>query len=158
MMKLKPVITAVLLTMACFFINQRGVAQQKTIKPLDANVAVKFINSYINYLNRAEQEELYEDSTLDWILNHKLLTPSYKEAYRKLEATNEFFVADPILSAQDFPDKGYELLDFDEKTGVATLRGKGIVWKDFITKVKLVNIDGKTLVDGSGYVNTNLND
>lgn len=59
--------------------------------------------------------------------------------------------SDPILDAQDFPDKGFELVNCDSTAGFVTIRGKE--WKDFILTVKVVDQNNKWLVDGAGVIN-----
>lgn len=57
----------------------------------------------------------------------------------------------PIFDAQDFPEKGFELIDCDTRLGYVTV--KGIDWPDFFVVLRVVQQDKKWLVDGAGVVN-----
>lgn len=59
--------------------------------------------------------------------------------------------ADPIFDAQDYPDKGFELDTFDEKTNYITLKGKD--WSEFKLTLKMLEQNGNWLVDGCGIIN-----
>lgn len=41
---------------------------------------------------------------------------------------------DPIINAQDVPDDGFEIVSFDEKTNIVTLKAKETI--DFTLKLK----------------------
>jgi len=59
--------------------------------------------------------------------------------------------ADPIFDAQDYPSKGFELESIDETTNYLTMKGKD--WSEFKLTMKVVEENGKWLVDGCGIVN-----
>ena len=63
----------------------------------------------------------------------------------------EGFDSDPIVDAQDFPDKGFSILKQDPNTGYVTMVGNG--WKDFTVVLRIVHINNKWLVDGAGTIN-----
>ena len=58
---------------------------------------------------------------------------------------------DPIFDAQDFPDKGFELVSSDKNSGYITVKGKD--WPEFVLVIRIVYLDNKWLVDGSGIIN-----
>lgn len=118
---------------------------------LDFNVALTFINDYAIYhtLNS------YKDT--NWIRNNKLITEHFKSTYytltdSALKNDPELGLGfDPIFDAQDFPDKGFEILNYDQKTGFITV--KGIDWPEFKLVLKVIKEKNKSLVDGAGVIN-----
>lgn len=124
---------------------------QQVISEPDCSVALKFINDYIDYSN----PESAASADTNWIAHNNLLTEHFKAMYKDLLDTAQKeemgLEADPILDAQDFPEKGFELMNCDNETGYVTLKGKD--WDDFILVLKLVQQDNKWLVDGSGVIN-----
>jgi hypothetical protein len=95
---------------------------------------------------------------MNWIQKNELLTDSFKKNYKNLvdsakKADPEMGLDfDPIFDAQDFPDKGCELLNCDQNTGYITVKGK-IDWPEFNLVLKVVSQNGKWLVDGCGAIN-----
>ncbi|MBP1613806.1 MAG: hypothetical protein H6Q13_1254 [Bacteroidetes bacterium] len=116
-----------------------------------STIALKFINQYVIFCSQQTSPNS------KWIKNNKLLTEKFKSTYNILvdsaiKADPEIGLDfDPILDAQDYPDKGFELVKYDNKTGFVTLKGKD--WPDFILVMKIVNQGNKWLVDGSGVIN-----
>jgi hypothetical protein len=114
--------------------------------------ALKFINSYVENLNNADPLIL-----TDWMDSNNLTTKDFKvelknivdEAYKKDPEIGLGF--DPIIDAQDYPDKGFELESFDEKTNYLTV--KGIDWPEFKLTLKIIEENGNWLVDGCGIIN-----
>ena len=58
---------------------------------------------------------------------------------------------DLIFDAQDYPDEGFELESFDNKTNYVVVKGKN--WTDFRLTIKMVLENNKWLVDGCGIIN-----
>nr|MBP6315517.1 hypothetical protein [Chitinophagaceae bacterium] len=58
---------------------------------------------------------------------------------------------DPIFDAQDYPEKGFELVSFDEKTNFIVVKGKD--WADFKLTLKMVEENEQWLVEGCGIIN-----
>lgn len=115
--------------------------------------ALKFINKYVKNSNKMEKAV----DVIDWVNSNSLATKNFKtelkrtidEAYK---ADPELGLdADPIFDAQDHPDKGFELESFDEKTNYLTVKGKD--WPEFRLTMKVVEENGKWLVDGCGMIN-----
>jgi hypothetical protein len=115
--------------------------------------ALKFINDYVENANKmAERVDI-----IDWVNSNDLSTKKFKDELKKLiedaykkepEVGLDF---DPILDAQDNPDKGFELEVFDEKTNYLTVRGKD--WQEFKLTMKIIEENGVWLVDGCGVIN-----
>lgn len=120
---------------------------------LDPQVALDFINTYVDYCNRMNDEI----SITEWIESSQLVTLNFKEELKKLmeealEEDPEYGLGfDPILDAQDYPDEGFDILEFDEETGYVTVVGKS--WEDFVLNIRVVNQTGETMVDGCGVIN-----
>jgi hypothetical protein len=117
----------------------------------DSKVALKFINSYIESIEKSDAIELLESSneiTSSFLVAYKSFVRNYEMEYSHLDF-------DPIINAQDFPEDGFELEQMDSINGVLYLRG--INWKDFKLQMKIKRIDGIVLVDGSGVVNVKEN-
>lgn len=115
--------------------------------------ALKFINGYVEHLSEMNEAA----NVTDWVASNSLATKAFKEelknvvdeAYRKDPELG--LGADPILDAQDHPEKGFELELFDEGTNYLTV--KGIDWPEFKLTMKIEEENGKWLVDGCGIVN-----
>ncbi len=114
---------------------------------------LKFINDYVENSNKmADKVDL-----IDWVNSNNLSTKNFKtelkkiieDAYEKEPEVGLDF--DPILDAQDYPDKGFELESLDEKTNYITVRGKD--WADFKLTIKIIEENGNWLVDGCGIIN-----
>ncbi len=115
----------------------------------DCNVALTFINNYNEYSKVA--------SVVNWIEVDSLVTDHFKICYRSIldsafKADPEMGLGfDPILNAQDSPDKGFEIVNCDNATGYVTVRGKD--WPDFVLVLQVIFQDNKWLVDGAGIIN-----
>ncbi len=94
--------------------------------------ALDFANDYISSTVRVSPAQ--NDSL--GLYDNPLLSAKFKSIYRNLmdsaiKADPELGLGfDPVLDAQDYPDKGFELADCNKESGYVTLRGKD--WKDFI--------------------------
>jgi hypothetical protein len=119
----------------------------------DENVALTFINNYVTFCIPVSPAT----NDTNWIRNNPLLSNNFKTTYYNLinsalKNDPELGLGfDPIFDAQDFPDKGFVLVNSDAKTGLVTVKGKD--WPEFILVLKVVEQDGKYLVDGSGVIN-----
>lgn len=56
----------------------------------------------------------------------------------------------PILSAQDYPQE-VELESYDAQTGYVIVRG--VDWEEFTVILRIVKLNSKWFVDGSGIIN-----
>ena len=111
--------------------------------------ALDFINSYIESIDQLEILEFARNSSL---ATEKLKTELEKIVILAWEENPRIgLLADPLLDAQDYPPKGFELHEFNSKTGVVIV--KGVEWEDFKVALRVVNEEGHILVDGCGEVN-----
>jgi hypothetical protein len=119
----------------------------------DFSVALKFINDYAKFCEPKSPPS--KDST--WIERNTILTKNFKIRYKNLldsaliEEPDVGLDFDPIFDGQDFPYKGFEILSYDNNTGFLIVKGKD--WPAFVLTMKVVNENGKWLVDGSGIIN-----
>lgn len=116
-------------------------------------IAVNFINSYIENANKmAEAVEIRA-----WVNSSELVTDHFKTELTNM--INEAFERepdyglgfDPILDAQDYPEEGFLLSSYNSNSSIATVASKQ--WPSFVVNIKLINQNGRTLVDGCGVVN-----
>ncbi len=116
-------------------------------------VALSFLNGYVENCNLMSESI----GVIDWVNANALVTSNFKSALTKI--MDEAFAsdpelglgADPLFDAQDWPEEGFELDVMDEASNLITL--KGINWPDFRVTVKVMEENGKWLVDGCGMVN-----
>jgi hypothetical protein len=129
-----------------------AMACQSRPKP-DSGVALAFINAYTRIC--AVPGTAAADSS--WVENSPQVTDGFKQRYRFIldsawKADPELGLDfDPIFDAQDFPDKGFSLVNMDSATGY--LRVAGNDWKKFELVLKLAYTNNKWLVDGAGIIN-----
>jgi hypothetical protein len=122
---------------------------------MDARVknALAFINGYVKNADKMKQSA----DVTDWVNSNNLSTKRFKKELKRV--MDEAFKAepglgleaDPLLDAQDYPDKGFELETINEKTNYFTVRG--IDQPGFKLTMKIINENGKWLVDGCGMIN-----
>ena len=124
-----------------------------TVQSSNPQVALDFINAYVENANTMEGRL----EIRDWFRSSENVTEDMRSALIKMideawEREPEIGLSyDPVFNAQDYPDKGFELRAFDEKQGLVTV--EGIEWSGFLRNIRIVVIDGKTLVDGCGVIN-----
>ncbi len=115
--------------------------------------ALKFINMYVDNCNKMKEST----EIVEWVNSNNLTTSHFKtelksiidEAY-KIDPEMGLGI-DPIFDAQDYPDKGFELESFDNKTNYIVVKGKE--WTDFKLTMKMVLESDNWLVDGCGIIN-----
>lgn len=131
--------------------DSTGPAPQKI--QVQAEQALLFINSYVNNCNKMKGSV----GMLEWVHANKLANNHFKSELKAIvdKATKEDpemgLGFDPILNAQDYPDKGFEFESFDQETNYVVLRGKD--WADFKLSLKMVEENKQWLVEGCGIIN-----
>lgn len=120
------------------------------------SVALKFLNQYADFCdNRYNSKETH--GVEEWVEKNQLLTDHFRKRFIAMLDSAER--ADPelgldydlIFDAQDYPDNGFEITDYNKQSGYVTLSGRDLT--EFKVIVKVVRYNGKWLVDGSGVVN-----
>jgi len=113
-------------------------------------VAEEFINSYIKHLDDMTSNE----STLEWTAKRIDVTDAFKsELKRVIEEANyndpELGLGfDPILNAQDYPEK-FAITETDAEYVIVN----GVDNFNFKMVIKVKMRSGSWLVDGSGIIN-----
>jgi len=116
----------------------------------DYQVAVKFMNEYVDFLNNQN----FEIELIQWINNRQDVSNEFKAELKRiiLEAEKKDpelgLGFDPILDGHDYPEK-FEI----EKKDSEFIILKGVDWAEFKLTLKLKNIGNKWLIDGSGIIN-----
>lgn len=126
--------------------------QRVTTKP-DFGIALEFINDYVKHLIRSRGE----NSIIEWVDKQPSVTVEFKKKLKKVineakvQSPENGLGFDPILNAQDFPDKGFEIDEMDSISGYLTVFGKD--WKTFKLRMKIKLKNNQWLVDGAGVIN-----
>ncbi len=134
-------------------IKKESIEIEKATTDINTQIALNFLNSYIDNSNKMKEAI----GIIDWVKATPFATENLKHELEKMvnnawEQNPELGLGfDPIFDAQDYPDEGIELLDFDRETGYLIV--KGIKWESFNVTMKVVNQNGQTLVDGCGIIN-----
>lgn len=116
----------------------------------DYAVAIKFINDYVDAINKGDVNVDLDQ----WLDSRSDVTKAFKNSLRTMledayrEDPEMGLGFDPILDAQDLPS-AFET----EREDGEYLIVRGTDWPDFLLTLKLAQEDGKWLVDGSGVVN-----
>jgi hypothetical protein len=125
--------------------------KQKDSLPID--VALQFINLYVDNCNKMKEST----GIIEWVNSNNLTTDRFKTELKSIidQAYNADpdmgLGADPIFDAQDYPDKGFELGSFDNKTNFVVVKGKD--WPYFKLTMKMALENDRWLVDGCGIIN-----
>ena len=120
---------------------------------IPSNIALKFINLYVDNCNKMKASV----GIIEWVNSNNLTTSHFKiELKSILDEANKIdpdmgLDVDPIFDAQDYPEKGFELESFNDKTNFIIVKGKN--WPDFKLTLKMVLENNNWLVDGCGIIN-----
>lgn len=118
------------------------------------SVALEFLNQYIA---RPLGDEEYHSELMLWLENNGMTTSEFRETLDLLltqayEDDSELGLGyDPIIMGQDHAES-YELNYYDAENNVFLLRGKGEE-SQFEAKIRVIEIDGRLLVDACGEIN-----
>ncbi len=112
---------------------------------MPVDIAEEFANSYVAYSNDRKNPM----NTLEWLESQPMASERFKSSLQAFYNEMEFVDADPILDAQDHPEKGFEVVKVDSH--YVTL--KGVDWERFKMVVRLAESNGKWVIDGAGAIN-----
>lgn len=118
--------------------------------PVKYEVALQFINAYADYC----YDRTTEIGLLDWVKDQDNVSGEFKVELEKIITAAEKrnpdlgLEFDPIFEAQDFPDV-FEIDGYDGNFVIL----RGLKLPDFKLTMRVVEINGSWLVDGSGVVN-----
>ena len=118
--------------------------ESKDNPKLNIQLALKFVNGYVKDCssdNPLGVEGYVKELSVG-------LTQQFKDELKTI--LSEELDADPILNAQDIFESGYKLRESNALTGEVTLVS---VFYKIVVHVKLIELDGKTLIDGCGIIN-----
>lgn len=115
--------------------------------------ALKFINDYVTNCNKMkEQIEIVK-----WVNSNQDVSKEFKTELTKMiedayKSDPEYGLGfDPIFDAQDYPDDGFKLTEFDSISNYLTV--EAVSWKGFTITMKIKEVNKKWLVDGCGVIN-----
>lgn len=111
----------------------------------NAAVAVDFVNLYAKHLRSNEQAAEPQD-TYEWLKASSLVDATVASAY----AATDLVDGDPILNAQDFPEK-FALASCPGTPGLVEVKGVGE--PAIMVPVKVSDVGGKLKVVGVGTLN-----
>lgn len=115
--------------------------------------ALAFINNYVLFCNSNNADK----GLKEWVFEQSNVTENFKMELKRMltEAEREDpelgLGFDPIFNAQDYPDKGFELVKSKEQLGFVTV--KAIDWSDWELQIKMKLKDNRWLIDGIGVIN-----
>lgn len=121
-----------------------AIANEADICAADAKVAKDFINLYVQHL-KANEVAAEPVDTYEWLKGNVLVDESVASAY----ATVDLVDGDPILDAQDFPDR-FESAGCPSQ-GLVKL--KSVNGMDLIVMAKVAMVAGVSKVVGVGSLN-----
>jgi len=117
------------------------------------DLAVAFVNDYVSYCSSNPSS----DELLNWVSSNNSVSEAFKTEYNRriveafIEDPELGLEFDPILDAQDYPEKGFALDAAVSDSGYLVV--KGIEWDSFVLTMRVVSENGIWRVDGSGQVN-----
>lgn len=133
--------------------NYRSEATSRNLRNRDAAIstAVNFVNDYVTYNDSAGVRA----SPKDWLAAQPNVTEMFKQKLKEVvdaaQVQESGLDADPILNAQDFPERGFEFDSSDSTAKFIVVRAIG--QPEFKVTVKVIGQQGKFWVDGCGVVN-----
>ncbi len=117
------------------------------------DVAIKFINDYVSNCNKMKEQI----GIIEFVNAHPNVSTEFKIELKRMikeaeKSDPEYGLGfDPIFDAQDYPDNGFKLSEFDSNTNYLTV--EAINWKDFTITMKIKELDNKWSVTGCGVIN-----
>lgn len=137
-------------------INLKEVKTKKTeLNYTDSitNVAILFINEYVSNCNKTKEQI----GIIEFVNAHPNVSIEFKTELKRMieeaeKSDPEYGLGfDPIFDAQDYPDDGFKLSEFDSNTNYLTV--EAINWKGFKITMRIKELDNKWLVTGCGVIN-----
>lgn len=119
--------------------KQAEVANILNIVSIENNPAVTFINKYVLYINNNP----FKKDLINWVEKLNLTTKNFNNNLEIILQDDIDF--DPIFNAQDYPDKGFKLINFNQSKN--TFKLQGIDWENYTLEVKIKQVNNKWLVD-----------
>ena len=134
-----------------------SIEKEKTFQKIKfiESIALNFINSYVENCNKMREQI----GIIEWVNSNPNSSEKFKfelnKIMEKAEIENPGYGLgfDPIFDAQDFPYKGFELVNSNSEKGIVTVRDK--ILKGFEMEIKLVFEKNRWLIDGVRIINNN---
>ena len=133
--------------------ENKGEIEQTESKSSAEQVALEFINDYVDFCN----DQNSELNLIEWISKQTKVTENFKFQLIKIMSEAEKqdpelgLGFDPIFNAQDYPENGFELEKAEKESEFIHVKGKN--WSDFRLKIKMEKKNKKWFVNGIGIIN-----
>ena len=152
------IVLAVFMNINTFSASKKSSSKRSNTSATQINseapqVALKFVKEYTqvleSYLGDSNPAYRNHDARYSYLESTNLITKRYRNEL--LETIVENYAAedggggDPVLGYQDF-DTEWKIVSYNSKNGNVLLQGP-----TFKVKVKVKNVNGKWLVDNSGF-------
>lgn len=129
--------------------------ENANLNSFDNNIGISliFINGYVENCNKMKESL----GAIEWVNSNQLSTTEFKLQLSKIineaeEEDPEYGLGfDPIFDGQDYPEEGFELVEYDSVSNYLIVRGKK--WKDFEVTMKVKKENDKWYIEGCGIVN-----
>ncbi|OAI42683.1 hypothetical protein AYO41_00685 [Verrucomicrobia bacterium SCGC AG-212-E04] len=139
-----------------------GVASSGAASPNEEveKVVASFYAQYYKECLRKPAKGDSDKALIRWVTANSYLSDGFKKALRKavVDARKEDpemgLDFDPILNAQDYPEKGYRAKDIQANGDKASVTMEGLDAPDFKISVQLVKTDNKWKIDRIGDINS----
>ena len=152
------IVLAVFTNINTFSANKKSSGKRSNTSSTQINseapqVALKFVKEYTqvleSYLGDLNPAYRNHDARYSYLESTNLITKRYRNELLETIVANyaeeDGGGADPVLGHQDF-DTEWEIVSYNSKNGNVLLQGP-----TFKVKVKVRNVNGKWLVDNSGF-------
>lgn len=134
----------------------RAASPNEEVKIVVESFYAQYFKEYLHKPTKGNSDK----ALMRWVNANRSLTDAFKKALSKAvtdarRADPEMGLdSDPILNAQDYPDKGYRAKDIQVAADKATVTMEGVDAPDFHISVGLVN-DGKNWkINSIGDINS----
>lgn len=139
----------VLVLIIIMFIGCQSKPKKEIVKTPPETIGLNFINDYISNIGNLGMVEFIEENPSTTMKFKKTLKKMVDDAEK--EAPGYGLGFDPVLDAQDYPDKGFNLQSIDTIAGYMRVVGRD--WESFVVTIKLIKENNKWMIDGCGMVN-----
>ena len=134
-------------------IEKEVVIEQTESQNSAEKIAVDFINHYVEYCNDLNSEQ----GLIEWVFEQQNVSKYFKTELKRVVTEAEKkepelgLGFDPIFNAQDYPENGFELDQWDNKSKFLTVKSKDS--SDFKLKIKMIRENEIWFVNGIGIIN-----
>jgi hypothetical protein len=121
-------------------------------------VVSNFYKEYMEF-SRKPMKGDSDAQLINWVSSSPYVSQEFKLAFKRTifsarkEDPELGLDYDPIVDAQDYPDKGFPVKEVKIFNKKAIVTMEGIDWSDFHVAVELVSVKDKWLINGIGHIN-----